>query len=91
MQEKQGKVWAVAYFTALAHAATLTAVPWLSLLVAGLSLWRPGFDPKPVHVEFMVDKVALGQVRNQEFLFSPVIIIAPMLHTHSSATNAAPC
>jgi hypothetical protein len=24
--------------------------------------WRPGFNPRPVHVEFVVDKVALGQV-----------------------------
>jgi len=59
-----------------------TAVPWLSLLVAGMSLWRPGFDPKAVHVEFMLDKAALVQVRNQAFRFSPVISIAPMLHTH---------
>jgi hypothetical protein len=41
------------------------------LLVAGLSLWRPGLDPKPVHVEFMVDKEAFVQVRNQVFRFPP--------------------
>lgn len=80
---------AAAYFTVLAQAATLTIVLWLGLLVAGLSLWRPGFDSKPVHVEFIVDKVVLVQVGNQVFRFSPVIIIAPMLHTHYSATNAA--
>jgi hypothetical protein len=38
------------------------AVPWLRRLVAGLSPRRPGFDPGSVHVGFMVDKVALGQV-----------------------------
>jgi hypothetical protein len=38
------------------------AVPWLRRLVAGLLLRRPGFDPGSVHVGFMVDKVALGQV-----------------------------
>ena len=38
------------------------AVPWLRRLVAGLSPRRPGFDPGPVHVRFVVDKVALGQV-----------------------------
>jgi len=27
----------------------------------GVSLWRPGFNPKPVHVGFMVDKVVLGE------------------------------
>jgi hypothetical protein len=38
------------------------AVPWLRRLVAGLSSWRTGFDPRLVHVGFVVDKVALGQV-----------------------------
>jgi hypothetical protein len=38
------------------------AVPWLRRLVAGLSPRRPGFDPGSLHVGFMVDKVALGQV-----------------------------
>jgi hypothetical protein len=38
------------------------AVPWLRRLVAGLPLRRPRFDPESVHVEFVVDKVALGQV-----------------------------
>jgi hypothetical protein len=38
------------------------AVPWLRWLVAGLPPRRPGFDPGSVHVEFVVDKVALGQV-----------------------------
>jgi hypothetical protein len=40
----------------------LTAVPWLRRLVAGLPPRRPGFDPGSVHVGFVVDKVALGQV-----------------------------
>jgi hypothetical protein len=40
----------------------LSAVLWLRQLVAGLSLQRPGFDRKSVHVGYMVDKVALGQV-----------------------------
>jgi hypothetical protein len=38
------------------------AVLWLRRLVAGLPLRRPGFDPGSVHVGFVVDKVALGQV-----------------------------
>jgi hypothetical protein len=38
--------------------ALIRAVPWLRRLVAGLPLRRPGF----VHVGFVVDKVALGQV-----------------------------
>jgi hypothetical protein len=38
------------------------AVSWLRRLVAGISPRRPGFNPGSVHVGFVVDKVALGQV-----------------------------
>jgi hypothetical protein len=38
------------------------AVPWLRLVDAGLSPLRPGFDLGSVHVGFVVDNVALGQV-----------------------------
>jgi hypothetical protein len=38
------------------------AVPWLRRLAAGLPPRRPGFDPGSVHVGFVVDKLALGQV-----------------------------
>jgi hypothetical protein len=48
------------------------AVPWLRRLVAGLSPRRPRFDPGPVHVGFVVDKVALGQVFPPVLRFSPV-------------------
>jgi hypothetical protein len=37
-------------------------VPWLRRLAAGLPPRRPGFDPGSVHVGFVVDKMALGQV-----------------------------
>jgi hypothetical protein len=49
------------------------AVPWLRRLVAGLSLRRPG----SIHVEFVVEKVALGQVFVPVLRFSPVSIIPP--------------
>jgi hypothetical protein len=38
------------------------AVPWRRRLVAGISPRRPGFDPRSVHVKFVVDQVALGKV-----------------------------
>jgi hypothetical protein len=38
------------------------AVPWFRRFVAGLPPRRPGFDPGSVHVGFVVDKVALGQI-----------------------------
>jgi hypothetical protein len=37
-------------------------VPWLMHLVTSLSLQRPWFMLMSVHVGFVVDKVALGQV-----------------------------
>ena len=38
------------------------AVPWLRRSVAGLLARRPVFDPGSVHVGFVVDELALGQV-----------------------------
>jgi hypothetical protein len=55
-------------------------VPWLRRSVAGLSPWRPGFDPGSVHVGIVVDKVALGQVFPRVLRFSPVNFIPPVLH-----------
>jgi hypothetical protein len=55
-------------------------MPWLKRLVAGLSLRRPGFDPGSVHVGFVVDKGALGQVFLQVLWFSAVNFIPPVFH-----------
>jgi hypothetical protein len=40
------------------------------MLVAGFPPRRPGFEPGPGHVGFVVDKVALGQVFSEYFGFS---------------------
>ena len=58
----------------------MQAVPWLRRLVAGLSPRRPGFDLGSVHVGFVVDKVALGQIFPRILRFSPVNLIPPVLH-----------
>jgi hypothetical protein len=58
----------------------LWAVPWLRRLVAGLPPRRPGFDPRSVHVGFVVDKVALGQVPTRVVRFFPINFIVPVLH-----------
>ena len=39
----------------------MTVSSWFRLLGAGLSPRRPGLDPGPVHVVFVIDKVALKQ------------------------------
>jgi hypothetical protein len=56
------------------------AVPWLRRLVAGLSPRRPGFDSESVHVEFVVDKVTLGQVFPPQYFGFPLYFIPPVLH-----------
>jgi hypothetical protein len=56
------------------------SVPWLRRLVAGLSPRRPGSDPGSVHVGFLVDKMALGQIFPRVLRFFPVSLIPPVLH-----------
>jgi hypothetical protein len=55
----------------------LGTVPWLRRLVAGVSPRRPGCNPRPVHVEFVVDKVALSVL-----LFPLISIIRLVLPVH---------
>jgi hypothetical protein len=50
-------------------------------LFAGLSPWGPGFDPKSVHVRFLVERVALIYAFLCLLRFSLVSMIPPMLHT----------
>jgi hypothetical protein len=57
------------------------AVAWFRRIVTTLSLRRSRFNPGPVHVRFVVDELALGQVLLPVLRF-PVSIIPPVLHTH---------
>jgi len=40
------------------------------------------FNPRPVHVGFVVDRVALRQVFLQVLRFPTIIVIPPVLHIH---------
>jgi small ligand-binding sensory domain FIST len=51
------------------------AAPWLRQLVAGLSPRNPMLAPGSIHVGFVVDKVALGQVFLRVLRFSLLNII----------------
>jgi hypothetical protein len=53
----------------LSHGTVL----WIRQLVAGISSRRPDFDPRSVHVRFVVDKVALGQVFFRVLRFFPCV------------------
>lgn len=57
-------------------------------LVAVFSLLRPVFDLMPVHMRFVADIIALGQLSVQVLLFSNVCIIPPLLHMRSSTIDA---
>ena len=50
--------------------------------LAGLSLLKPQFDPRSVHVRFVADKVALKHIFLPVVVFPPVSITPPTLHTH---------
>jgi hypothetical protein len=65
----------------------MQAVPWLRRLVAGLSPRRSGFDPGSVHVGFVVDNMALGQVFPRVLRFSPVNLIQPVLNYKEKRKN----
>jgi hypothetical protein len=58
----------------------MLTVPWLRLLVAGLSPRMPGFDPGSVHMGLVVDKLAGGQIFSQVLRFYPVSFIQLVLH-----------
>ena len=47
-----------------------------------MKMRSPGLYSSPVHVKFVVDKVALGQGFLQVLWVSPVSVIPPMIHTH---------
>jgi hypothetical protein len=66
-------------------------VPWLRSLVAGLSPRRPGFAPGAIHVGFVLDKVALGQVFILVIQFSPVNIIPLSLSKLISSGECVIC
>ena len=51
-------------------------------LVVGMSPRRPLFDPRPVSVEFMVDKLALAQDFLRVLRYSTVSFMPPVLRTH---------
>jgi hypothetical protein len=47
-------------------------------------------DPGSVHVVFVVDKIALGQVFSPSTRFSPVNFISPALHENGKAEKTSP-
>ena len=50
---------------------------------------RPGFSPRPVHVGFAVDKVALGHVFSRVFSFPQSLSFNQYsMRIHSSSTHA---
>jgi hypothetical protein len=57
-------------------------------LVAGFPSRRSGFDPGSGQVEFVVDKVALGQVFSEYFGFPCQSSFHQLLHNHPHLSGA---
>ena len=55
----------------------------LCRVVTSLSPQNPRLNPRPVHIETLVDNVVIVEVFLLDFRFSPVITIPPTLHSHS--------
>jgi hypothetical protein len=55
-------------------------VPQLRQLFAGFLLQKGGFNFRPVHVKFVVDKVAVQHACLQVIRVSTVLFIPPLLH-----------
>jgi hypothetical protein len=91
MPARQGNWWQTNELPFTAPHCFLTtsrvAAPWLRRLVAGISPRKSAFDPRPVHVEFAVDIVALGQGLPRVLRLSPVTITPPMHQIHWSNTE----
>jgi len=63
-------------------------VQWHKQLAASLSLRRHGFNHRPLHVRFVVYKMALEQVLLLLHILFVIIVIPPMLHIRSSPCSA---
>jgi hypothetical protein len=63
-------------------------MPQLRRLVAGFPHRRPGFEPRSVHVRFVVDKVALEQVFSEYFGFPCQFSFQRLLHNHHLSSGA---
>jgi hypothetical protein len=64
-------------------------VPWLRRLVTGFPPRRSGFEPGSGHVEFVVDKVELGQVFSEYFGFPCQFTFHRLFHNHHHPSSGA--
>jgi hypothetical protein len=58
-------------------------MPWHRESPTLLFFLKAMFNPMQVHVEFVVDKVEMGQVFLSVVYIPSVIVIPPVLHIHS--------
>ena len=76
------------YYCSIIACSIRRAVSCLQRIVAGSLHRRHDFDSRPVHVGFMVERLALGLVYFGVRLIASDRNIPPMLHTHLSNTDA---
>jgi hypothetical protein len=63
-------------------------MPQLRRSIAGFPTRRPGFEPRPGHVGFAVDKVALGQAFSEYSGFPCQFSCHRLLHIHHLSSEA---
>jgi len=74
---------AAEYLKSHAHTHIAHGIPYFWQVLACLLPRTLGFYPRPVHVGFVVNKVASGQVLLPAILFSFASVIPPVLHSRS--------
>jgi hypothetical protein len=60
-------------------------MPWLRQSVTSFSVCRPKFAHGSDHVGFVVDKVAMGQVFSQFFIFPSISVHRSFLYSYIRA------
>ena len=71
----------LAFVTASSHPPpTVSSI--ISAVSYSLLITEAWFNPRPVHVGFVVDRVALRQDFPQVLWFPTIIIVPPVLHIH---------
>jgi hypothetical protein len=79
---QRAEAWEIKY-NIITYIGSFVAAPQLKRLVAGFSTRRPGFKSGSIHVGFVVDKVALGQVFSEYFGFPCMPIFIPPISPKS--------
>jgi hypothetical protein len=75
-------LWSGNWFVSVYAILTLKPFAPSGIQTPGPWTWRPAFNTASIHVGFLIDKVAMGQVFLRVLRVSPVSVIPPLFHVH---------